>query len=357
MGLINSPMLNKFLGHFSEDIGVDLGTANTLLYVKGKGIVMNEPSIVALNNRTKQIIAVGHTARDMLGKTPPHITTTRPLTKGVISDFEIAEKMMKYFIDKIHEDAFTIIPRPRVIIGVPLEITEVEQKAVEDAAIGAGARKVFLIEEPMAAAIGARLPVTESVGNMIVDIGGGTTEIAVIALSGVVTWKSLSVAGDEMTKQITNYAREVFNLLIGERVAEDVKHRIGSASELNESLQMEMRGRDLLTGLPRQVTVRDEEIREALQKSVRTIIDNIKATLEVTPPELVADIYERGIVLSGGGALLKGLDVSIAKATEIPVTIATDPLAAVARGTGALLEEEELLRDIALPSTSDEHIV
>jgi len=350
-------MLNRFLGHFSEDIGVDLGTANTLLYVKGKGIVMNEPSIVALNTRTNQIIAVGGTARDMLGKTPPHIKTTRPLTKGVISDFEIAEKMMKYFIDKIHEDAFTIIPRPRVVIGVPLDITEVEQKAVEDAAIGAGARNVFLIEEPMAAAIGARLPVTESVGSMIVDIGGGTTEIAVIALSGVVTWKSLNIAGDEMTKQITNFARESFNLLIGERVADEVKHRIGSASELAEPLQMEMRGRDLLSGLPRQVTVRDDEIRDALQKSVRTIIENIKATLEVTPPELVADIYERGIILSGGGALLKGIDVAIAKATEIPVAVATDPLACVARGTGALLEETELLQEIALPSTSDDAII
>ncbi|MFH1711730.1 MAG: rod shape-determining protein [Patescibacteria group bacterium] len=347
-------MLNKFLGRFSEDVGIDLGTANTLVFVKGKGIIMNEPSIVALNTRTNQIIAVGHTAKDMLGKTPPHIVTTRPLTKGVISDFEIAEKMLKYFIDKVHEDSFTIVPRPRVIIGVPLEITEVERKAAEDAALGAGARQVFLVEEPMAAAIGARLPITESVGNMIVDIGGGSTEIAVISLSGIVTWKSLSVAGDEMTKNIIQYARDVFNLLIGERVAETVKCRIGSAIDLEEPLELEMRGRDLITGLPKQIITSDGQIREALHKSVRTIIDNIKATLEVTPPELVADIYERGIVLAGGGSLLRGIDRIISKEADIPVRIADDPLTAVARGTGVLLEDEALLRDVNLPSTSDD---
>lgn len=347
-------MLNKFLGRFSEDIGIDLGTANTLVFVKGKGIVINEPSIVALNTRTNQIIAVGHAAKDMLGKTPPHIVTTRPLTKGVISDFEVAEKMLKYFIDKVHEDSFTIVPRPRVVIGVPLEITEVERKAAEDAALGAGARRVYLVEEPMAAAVGARLPITESVGNMIVDIGGGSTEIAVISLGGVVTWKSLSVAGDEMTKNISQYARDVFNLLVGERVAEQVKMRIGSAVEQEDILEMEMRGRDLITGLPKQVIVNDGQIREAIHKSIRTIIDNIKATLEVTPPELVADIYERGIVLAGGGALLRGFDQIISKQADIPVRIAEDPLTAVARGTGALLEDDELLQEVALPSTSDE---
>lgn len=348
-------MFNKILGKFSEDIGIDLGTANTLVFVKGKGIVMNEPSIVALNTRTNQIIAVGHTAKDMLGKTPPHIITTRPLSKGVISDFEVAEKLLKYFIDKIHEDSFTIIPRPRVIIGVPLEITEVERKAVEDAAIGAGAREVILIEEPMAAAIGARLPVTESVGSMIVNIGGGTTEIAVISLSGVVTWKSLTVAGDEMTKNISQYARNVFNLLVGERVAEMVKCRIGSAVELDETLGIDMRGRDLITGLPSQIHINDGQVREALHKSVRTIVDNIKATLEVTPPELVADIYERGIVLTGGGALLKGLDKLIAKEADIPVRIAEDPLTSVVRGAGALLDDPALLKEVMLPSTSDDH--
>ncbi|MBU1126488.1 MAG: rod shape-determining protein [Patescibacteria group bacterium] len=347
-------MLNKFLGRFSEDIGIDLGTANTLVFVKGKGVVMNEPSIVALNTRTNQIIAVGHTAKDMLGKTPPHIITTRPLSKGVISDFEVAEKLLKYFIDKIHEDSFTIVPRPRVVIGVPLEITEVERKAVEDAALGAGAREVVLVESTMAAAIGARLPVTESVGSMIVNIGGGTTEIAVISLSGVVTWKSLTIAGDEMTKNISQYARNVFNLLVGERVAEMVKCRIGSAMELEETMEIEMRGRDLITGLPSQIIINDGQIREALHKSIRTIIDNIKATLEVTPPELVADIYERGIVLAGGGALLKGLDRLVAKEADIPVRIAEDPLTAVVRGTGALLEDAELLKEVTLPSTADE---
>ncbi|MFH1631548.1 MAG: rod shape-determining protein [bacterium] len=349
-------MLNKFFGQFSEDIGIDLGTANTLLFVKDKGIVMNEPSVVALNTRTNQIIAVGHAAKDMIGKTPPHLVTTRPLTKGVISDFEVAEKMLKYFIDKIHEDSFTIVPRPRIVIGVPLEITEVERKAVEDAALGAGARQVFLVEESIAAAIGARLPITESIGSMIVDIGGGTTEIAVISLGGVVTWKSLPIAGDEMTKNVSQYIRDTFNLLVGERVAETVKHRIGSALELGEPTGMELRGRDLITGLPKQVFVNDSQIREALSKSVQTIIENIKATLEVTPPELVADIYERGIVLSGGGSLLKGLDQRLAKEVDIPVTIANDPLTAVARGTGAMLDDDELLKSMALPSTSDDYL-
>jgi rod shape-determining protein MreB len=349
-------MLSRFLGKFSEDIGIDLGTSNTLIFVKEKGIVMNEPSIVALNTRTNQIIAVGHTARDMLGKTPPHIVTTRPLSKGVISDFEVAEKMLKYFIDKIHEESLTIVPRPRIVIGVPLEITEVERKAVEDAAISAGAREVSLVESPMAAAIGARLPVKEALGNMIVDIGGGTTEIAVISLGGVVTWKSLSIAGDEMTKQIIQFARDVFNLLIGEKVAEAVKCRIGSAMPLDQELEMEMRGRDLITGLPTQVMINDGQVREALYKSVRTIAENIKTTLEITPPELVADIYERGIVLSGGGALLRGLDQLISREADIPVHIADDPLTAVARGTGSLLENTDFLKEIAIPSTTDETI-
>lgn len=347
-------MLNKFLGRFSEDVGIDLGTSNTLVYVKGKGIVMNEPTIVAINNRTNHILAVGHTAKDMLGKTPPHITTTRPLTKGVISDFEVTEKLLKYFIDKIHEDAFTIVPRPRVVIGVPLEITEVERKAVEDAALNAGARQVSLVEETMLSAIGSRLPITESVGNMIVDIGGGTTEIAVISLAGVVTSKSLSIAGDEMTKNISQYARDVFNLLVGEKNAEIVKWRVGSAIEQETPSDIELRGRDLITGLPKEVIITDGQIREALHKSIKAIIENIKTTLETTPPELVADIYERGIVLSGGGALLRGFDRLISKEADIPVRIADDPITAVARGTGALLEDEDLLKNVALPSTSDQ---
>jgi len=347
-------MLNKFFGRFSVDIVTDLETANTLVFVKEKGIIMNEPSIVAVNTRTNQIVAVGHTAKDMLGKTPPHIITTRPLFKGVISDFEITEKMLRYFIDKIHENSFTIVPRPRVVIGVPLDVTEVERKAVEDAVVSAGAREVFLVEEPMAAAIGARLPITESVGSMIVDIGGGTTEIAVISLGGVVTWKSLTIAGEEMTKNIIQYTRDVFNLLVGEKIAENVKCTIGSAIDLEEPETMEMRGRDLITGLPRQILINDGQVREALHKSIKAIVDNIKATLEVTPPELVADIYERGIVICGGGALLKGMDKMITKETDVPVRIATDPLTTVVRGTGALLDDQKLLDEVTLPSTGDE---
>ncbi|MFZ2682142.1 MAG: rod shape-determining protein [Patescibacteria group bacterium] len=351
-------MLNRFLGQFSKDVAIDLGTANTRVYVKERGIVMHEPSIVAVNTRTNQILAVGTAAKDMLGKTPPHIVTTKPLMKGVISDFEVAEKMLKYFVDKIHEDAFTLVPRPRIIMTVPLEITEVERKAVEDAALSAGAREVFLVEAPLAAAIGAGLPVEESIGSMIVDIGAGTTEIAVIALGGIVTWKSLVTAGEEITKNITQYARDIFNLLIGERVAEDVKCRIGSTVDLGQALEIEMRGRYLLTGLPRQVVVHDGQIREAIYRSVQTIVENIKATIEVTPPELVADIYERGIVLTGGGALLRGIERTISRETEIPVRVAEDPLTSVVRGAGMLLDNEALLKDIALPSTgSDSHFM
>lgn len=346
-------MFGKILGHFSKDLGIDLGTANTLVYAEEKGIIINEPSIVAINTRTDQIVAVGKDAKDMLGKTPPHISIIKPLHKGVISDFEVTEKMLKYFIDSVHQESFTIVPRPEVVIGVPLEITEVERKAAEDAVIGAGARKVHLVEEPMLAAIGARLPVTDSVGSMIVDIGGGTTEIAVISLAGVVTWKSLPIAGEEMNKNIIQYARENFNLLLGERVAEQVKIRIGSAIPLDDPLEIQMRGRDLISGLPKELIVNDEQIRNALARSVRTIIENVKSTLEITPPELVADIYERGIVLTGGGALLRGMDKAIAEMAEIPVRIAEDPLTCVVRGAGALLDNKALLADIALPSATD----
>lgn len=345
-------MLNRFFGRFSEDIAIDLGTSNTRVFVKDKGLVMNEPSIVAINTRTNHILAVGRTAKDMLGKTPPHIVTTRPLTKGVISDFEVTEKMLKFFIDKIHEESFTLVPRPRIVMTVPMEITEVERKAVEDAALSAGAREAFLIESPIAAAIGAGLPIEESIGNMIVDIGGGTTQIAVISLSGIVTWKSLTIAGDEMTKNVLQYARDVFNILLGEKVAEEVKCRIGSSLDLGEPLRMTMRGRDLITGLPKEVAVSDGQVREALNRSVRTIIDNIKATIEVTPPELVADIYERGIILTGGGALLRGLERSIAKEADIPVRVAEDAQTSLVRGAGSLLDNQLLLKEIALPTTN-----
>jgi rod shape-determining protein MreB len=261
--------------------------------------------------------------------------------------------MLKYFIEKAHKDNFSILPRPRVVIGVPLDLTEVERKAVEDAALNAGAREVYLVEEPMAAAIGARLPISEPVGNMVVDIGGGTTEIAVISLSGVVTWKSLPIAGDEFNKNVVMFARENFNLFLGERVAENIKMRIGSAMPLDEPLTMEMRGRDMVTGLPKEIIVTDAQIREALARSVRTIVENIKSALEITPPELVADIYERGIVLTGGGALLKGLDRVISRAAEIPVRVADDPLTCVVRGTGILIDNMDLLRDIALPSSQE----
>ena len=350
-------MFSKLTGKFSSDLGVDLGTANTLIYCKDKGTVVNEPSVVALNNRTGQIVAVGHAAKEMIGKTPGHIATVKPLVSGIISDFEVTEKMLRYFIEKIHRESFLFTPRPRIVIGVPLDLTEVERKAVEDAALNAGAREVYLVEEPMAAAIGARLPITEPVGNMVVDIGGGTTEIAVISLGGVVTWKSLPVAGELMNKNIVQFARDSFNLLLGERVAEQIKIRIGSAIELDEPLQMEMRGRDMITGLPKEIMVTDTQIREALSRSTKSIVDNIKSALEVTPPELVADIYERGIVLAGGGALLKGIDKIISKAAEIPVRIADDPLTSVVRGTGILLDDLDLLKDIALPSSQETEII
>ena len=347
-------LLNRLLGRFSKDIGIDLGTSNTRFFSTENGIVINEPSVVAVNTRTDQIIAVGKDARDMIGRTPPHIVTTRPLHKGVISDFEVTEKMLKYFIDRVHAEAFTIVPRPKVVIGVPLEITEVERKAVEDAVLSAGAREVSLVETPMLAAIGSRMNVMESLGMMIVDIGGGTTQIAVLSLGGVVTWKSISIAGDEMTRNIRQYARDVFNLLLGERVAENVKMRVGTALEQEAPLEIEMRGRDLLSGLPKEIIVTDKEIRDALRKSVMTIADNVKAALEATPPELVADIYERGIVMVGGGALLKGFDKLLARETEIPVRVIDDPQTAAVRGSGALLENEQLLRDIALPSARQE---
>lgn len=346
-------MLSRFFRKFTNEIGIDLGTANTRVYVKEKGIVINEPTVVAVNNRTQQILSVGSEAKQMLGKTPPHISVSRPLTNGIISDYEVAEKMLKYFIDKVHEGDTLVVPRPRVIICVPLEVTEVETKAVEDVTIAAGAREVHVIQEPMAAAIGARMPIQNSLGNMIVDIGGGKTEIAVISLHGVVTWKSTPVAGDEMNRNIIQYAREVFNLLVGESHAEQIKMNIGSAIEQKERMEFPMRGRDVMTGLPKEIMISDSHIREALDRSIRTIVEHIKMTLEVTPPELTADIHERGLLLTGGGSLLRGLDKVIANATEIPVRIADDPLTAVVRGAGALLEDGALLKEVHLPSARD----
>lgn len=347
-------MLNRFLSHFSKDIGIDLGTANTLVYVKDRGIVINEPTIVAVNSRTDQLIAVGRAAKDMLGKTPPHIVTTRPLIRGIISDFEVTEKMLKYFIDKVHEEG-SFYPRPRVVIGVPMDLTEVERKAVEDAALSAGARTVKLIEEPMAAAIGARLPIKEALGTMILDIGGGVTEIAVISLGGIVNWRVIPIAGDELNRNIIQYARDVFSILLGEKTAEEIKIKLGSAIELPDRIEGPMRGRDLMSGLPKEVTVTDAQIRDAISRSIRQIVESVKSTLETTPPELVADIYERGIVMAGGGALLKGLDKLISNAAEIPVRVTEDPLSCVVRGTGIVMEDESLLSEIELPITSDAH--
>lgn len=346
-------MFNRLFGKFSKDIGIDLGTANTLLYVKDKGIVINEPTVVAMNIKTEQILAVGNEAKGMLGKTPAHIVVTRPLMSGIISDYEVTERMLKYFMDKVHERGFTVLARPRVVICVPLEVTEVETKAVEDAVLAAGAREVHLVQEPMAAAIGMRMPTQDSIGNMVVDIGGGTTEVAVISLSGVVTWKSTTVAGDEMNRNIIQYAREVFNLFIGESYAEQIKMKIGSAIALPEKMEFPMRGRDVVTGLPKEIMVTSDQIREALQRAVHAIIDHIKMTLEVTPPELTADIHERGLLLTGGGSLLRGLDQVIASAAEIPVRVADDPLTSVVRGAGYLLDDSELLHEVALPSARD----
>jgi len=346
-------MLNKLLGKFSKDLGVDLGTKNTLIYASDRGIVINEPSVVAVNMRTDEILAVGEEAKKMVGKTPAHIQAIKPLVDGVISDFEVTEKMLKYFIDKVHGESFTLVPRPRVVIGIPLDITEVERKAVEDAAKSAGARQVFLVEESMAAAIGARLPVIEPTATMVVDVGGGTTEIAVISLSGVVTWKSLRLAGNELDNNIIEYIREEFSILVGEQLAEEVKIKIGSATPQKTPMEMEVRGRDLINGLPKAVIINDSQVREAMSRTIKQIVDNIKITLETTPPELVSDIYEHGIFLTGGSALLRGFDKEIAQNTKIPVRVADDPLTCVVRGMGILLSDQELLMKVALPNSEE----
>ncbi|MBD3244930.1 MAG: MreB/Mrl family cell shape determining protein [Candidatus Moranbacteria bacterium] len=339
-------MLDKILGRFSHDIGIDLGTANTLVYVKGRGIVINEPSVVALNTRTGQILAIGNEAKKMIGKTPGHIVANRPLADGVISDFEVTEQMLKYFIDKVHKGSFVLLPRPRVIVGIPSGVTEVEKRAVQEATKNAGAREAYLIDEPMAAAIGARLPIQEAVGNMIVDIGGGTTEIAVISLGGVVISKSLRVAGDELNEDIVNYAREKFGLILGEKTAEDIKIAIGSVFDQEEKLMMTIRGRDLVTGLPKEINVDDHQIREAMSRSIKILTSNIKTTIEETPPELVAEIMQKGVILSGGGGLLRGLDKYIQQQVKIKIKVIEDPLTAVVRGAGIVLEDLDHLKDV-----------
>ncbi len=339
-------MLNWLLGFFSSDIGIDLGTANTLVYVRDRGIVLREPSVVAIQAGTTRVLAVGEEAKRMLGRTPGNIVAIRPLRHGVISDFEITEAMLRYFIRKVHSSRSGMV-RPRVIISVPSGITEVEKRAVKESAAHAGAREVYLIEEPMAAAIGVGLPVHEPAGNMIVDMGGGTTEVAIISLAGIVHSRSVRVGGDEMDEAIIQYMKRVYNLMIGERTAEEIKMSIGSAHPLGEELSMEVKGRDLVAGLPKTITITSEEIREALQEPVSAIVEAIRITLERCPPELSSDLVDRGIVLAGGTSLLRGIDKLIAEQTGLPVHRAEDPLSAVAEGTGVVLSELSLLRKVA----------
>ena len=343
--------LHALLGLFSRDIGIDLGTANTLVHVRDRGIVISEPSVVALEAKTRKVLAVGAEAKRMVGRTPASIIAVRPLRDGVISDFDVTQQMISYFVRKVH-DRIGMVPRPRILLGIPSGVTEVEKRAVRDAAMNAGARWARLIEEPMAAAIGAGLPVGEPTGSMIVDIGGGTTEVAVISLGGIVVSRSLRIGGDELDQDIISYARREYNLLLGERTAEDVKIAIGSAypGEYDDQ-RVTLRGRDLLTGLPRGVEVNAEQIRDAIEGSVQQIVDTIKDTIEETPPELVADIMDQGIVLAGGGALLQGLDRRVQEATQMPVHVADDPLTCVARGTGKALEELDVMERTLVAET------
>lgn len=333
-------------GRFSRDIGIDLGTANTLAYVRGKGIVINEPSVVAIDRDTKEILAVGNKAKDMVGRTPGNIIAIRPLKDGVIADFDVTERLLRDFISKATRRSGWF--RPRVVVAVPSGVTEVEKRAVIDATLSAGAKDARVIEEPMAAAIGAGLPVQEPTGNMIVDIGGGTTEVAVISLGGIVSHRSVRIAGDEMDESIIQHIRRAYNLLIGERTAEQIKKEIGSACPIEGERKMDVRGRDLVTGLPKTVVVTSEEIREALAEPVASILDAVKVTLERTPPELAADIMDRGIVMAGGGSLLHGLDQLLLNETGMPVTITEDPLTAVVMGTGIALEHFDLLKRIMI---------
>ncbi|MCS7248105.1 MAG: rod shape-determining protein [Anaerolineales bacterium] len=327
------------LGFFSLDIGIDLGTANTLVNVRGKGIVINEPSWVAINKKTREPLAIGAEAKEMVGRTPANVIAIRPLRDGVISDFEITQAMLEYFIGKAHEQSIVPVPRPRVVIGIPQGVTEVEKRAVYEAGMSAGAREVYLIEEPMAAALGAGLPISEIRGSMILDIGGGTTEVAIISMGGIVVARSLRVAGDEMDQDIIQYVRNKYNLLIGERMAEQAKIAIGSAYHLPQEKTMVLRGRNLITGLPEAVEVSSVEIREAISGSVQTIIDTIKDALDEAPPEIVADLMETGICMTGGGSLLQMLDKRISEELRIRAWVADEPMSCVARGAGIILED------------------
>lgn len=325
-----------FLNYLKKDIGIDLGTTNSLVYLKKRGIVINEPTVIAINSKSGQVLAIGNEAKKMLGRTPPHINVIKPLINGVVSDFEMTQEILRYFFKKINQNSF--FNYNRLVIGIPTNLTEVERKSVEDAAIAAGANKVFLIEEPVAAVLGARLPVNEPIANMIVDIGGGTTEIAIISLDGIVNAKSLKIAGDKFNDEIIKYIRDEFKLVIGEPTAEELKITIGSAIPLDERLELAVRGRDISSGLPREIIVKHGQIRIALNNSVVSIIDAIRETIETTPPELVGDILKQGIHLCGGGSLLKGIDQRIEKEVGVPTTVIEDPLTCVVRGTGIIAE-------------------
>jgi rod shape-determining protein MreB len=345
-------MLERFFKAFSNDIGIDLGTANTLVYLRGRGIVINEPSVVALNVKTNRVVAVGTEAKDMMGRTPHHIRIVRPLVDGVISDYEVTEEMLSYLINKAN-DMDKKFFRPRVVVGIPVGVTNVEMRAVYDAARSAGAREVIIVEEPMAAAIGIQMPIHEPVGNMIVDIGGGTTDIAVISLSGVVRSKSLKVAGDKLSTDIIAYMRDEFKILIGEKTAEYIKTTIGSALPEGEGEELGVKGRDLVTGLPREVIITDVDIRQAMYASIALLVEAIRDVLETTPPEVLSDIMQHGFTLSGGGALIKGLPALLSMQLKVPVHVAEDPLTAVARGTGIILEHYDDFRDVLVKHHDD----
>ena len=340
-------MFNGLFGLFSNDIGIDLGTANTLVYVKDHGIVLREPSVVAVQSGTSKVLAVGDEAKRMLGRTPGNIVAIRPLKDGVIADFEVTEAMLRHFIQKVHGKRTMMKPRPRVVIAVPSGITEVEKRAVRESATHAGAREVYLIEEPMAAAIGVGLPVQDPAGNMIIDIGGGTTEVAIISLSGIVFSRSVRVAGDELDEAIVQYMKRAYNLMVGERTAEEIKIKIGSAYPSEKETSVEVKGRDLVAGLPKTLMITSQEVREALLEPISTIVDSVRITLERCPPELSADLVDRGLVLAGGGALLRGFDKLLSEETGLPVHVAEDPLSAVAEGTGKCLNELKFLRQVA----------
>jgi rod shape-determining protein MreB len=345
-------MFNRLYRQFSNDIGIDLGTANTLVYLRGRGIVINEPSVVALNTKTNRVVAVGTEAKSMMGRTPSHIRIVRPLVDGVISDYEVTEEMLSYLINKANDTDKKLF-RPRVVIGIPVGITNVEMRAVYDAAKSAGAREVYIVEEPMAAAIGVHMPIHDPVGSMMVDIGGGTTDIAVIALSGVVRAKSIKIAGDKLTQDIISYMRDEFKMLIGEKTGENIKVTIGSALPDEEGEELSVKGRDLVTGLPREAIITDVDIREAMYSSIAQLVDAIREVLETTPPEVLSDIMHKGMTLSGGGALIRNLPQLLEMQLKVPVTVADDPLTAVARGTGVILEDVEAYKDVLVENTDD----